>query len=46
MSILHFPSLEPVVPAFSTDSELVDLDWGGPEGEWVGLTFAIVRGRL
>lgn len=46
VSILHFPSLEPAVPAFSTDSELVDLDWGGPEGEWVGLTFAIDLGRL
>ncbi|AFR98067.1 prolactin regulatory element-binding protein [Cryptococcus neoformans C23] len=37
VSILHFPSLEPVVPAFSTDSELVDLDWGGPEGEWLSV---------
>ncbi|AAW46170.1 hypothetical protein CNBK1430 [Cryptococcus deneoformans B-3501A] len=35
VSILHFPSLEPAAPAFSTDSELVDLDWGGPEGEWL-----------
>ncbi|KIR30045.1 prolactin regulatory element-binding protein [Cryptococcus deuterogattii 99/473] len=44
VSILHFPSLEPAVPAFSTDSELVDLDWGGPEGEW--LTVATTRALL
>lgn len=44
VSILHFPSLEPAVPAFSTDSELVDLDWGGPGGEW--LTVATTRALL
>ncbi|WVQ91407.1 hypothetical protein IAS59_005205 [Cryptococcus gattii] len=44
VSILHFPSLEPAVPAFSTDSELVDLDWGGPEGEW--LTVSTTRALL
>ena len=35
VSFLRFPSLEPAVPTLSVDDELVDLDWGGEDGEWV-----------
>ncbi|WWD22371.1 hypothetical protein CI109_106862 [Kwoniella shandongensis] len=38
VSLLHFPSLEIAIPPFSTDAELVDLDWGGPDGEWLAVT--------
>jgi prolactin regulatory element-binding protein len=35
VSLLFFPSLEQAVPNISLDAELVDLDWGGVDGEWV-----------
>ncbi|WVO14856.1 hypothetical protein L204_102495 [Cryptococcus depauperatus] len=38
VALLNYPSLESAVPAFSTDAELVDLDWGGPGGEWLAVT--------
>ncbi|KAK8845425.1 hypothetical protein IAR55_006138 [Kwoniella newhampshirensis] len=38
VSLLHFPSLEVAIPPFATDAELVDLDWGGPKGEWYAVT--------
>ncbi|WVQ76361.1 hypothetical protein IAR50_006026 [Cryptococcus sp. DSM 104548] len=37
VAILKFPSLEPVT-CLSTDAELVDLDWGGPDGNWLSVT--------
>ncbi|OCF38627.1 prolactin regulatory element-binding protein [Kwoniella heveanensis CBS 569] len=40
VSLLHYPSLETAIPTFSTDSELVDLDWGGPNGSWLAVTTA------
>ncbi|WVQ93840.1 hypothetical protein IAU59_000918 [Kwoniella sp. CBS 9459] len=40
VSLLRFPSLETAVPTFSTDSELVDLDWGGSNGAWLAVTTA------
>ncbi|WVF66218.1 hypothetical protein IAT40_000958 [Kwoniella sp. CBS 6097] len=40
VSLLHYPTLETAVPTFSTDSELVDLDWGGPNGSWLAVTTA------
>jgi prolactin regulatory element-binding protein len=36
VSILRYPSLEAVVPVIELKSELVDLNWGGKEGKWVG----------
>jgi prolactin regulatory element-binding protein len=38
VSLLYFPDLEPAVPTFGVDAELVDLDWGGEKGKWVGLS--------
>lgn len=38
VSFLRFPSLEPAVPTLSVDDELVDLDWGGKDGEWLAIT--------
>jgi prolactin regulatory element-binding protein len=35
VAILRHPSLEPVAPAIELKSELVDLDWGGQDGNWV-----------
>lgn len=36
VAILAFPSLEVVVSTFSVEGgDLVDLDWGGPQGTWV-----------
>ncbi|ODN97087.1 hypothetical protein I350_08067 [Cryptococcus amylolentus CBS 6273] len=37
VAILQFPTLEPVT-ALSTDAELTDLDWGGPDGNWLAVT--------
>ncbi|WRT63668.1 uncharacterized protein IL334_000591 [Kwoniella shivajii] len=38
VTLLHYPSLEVCIPTFLTDSELVDLDWGGANGDWLGIT--------
>ncbi|WVR03459.1 hypothetical protein IAU60_000450 [Kwoniella sp. DSM 27419] len=38
VSLLRYPSLEAAVPAFPTDDELVDLDWGGADGTWLAVT--------
>ncbi|WWD05890.1 hypothetical protein V865_003974 [Kwoniella europaea PYCC6329] len=38
VTLLHYPSLDIAVPSFQTDSELVDLDWGGEDGDWLIVT--------
>ncbi|WVQ80404.1 hypothetical protein IAT38_002509 [Cryptococcus sp. DSM 104549] len=38
VALLHYPSLTAAVPPFSTDAELVDLDWGGSAGEYLAVT--------
>ncbi|WWC85756.1 uncharacterized protein L201_000622 [Kwoniella dendrophila CBS 6074] len=38
VTLLNYPSLEIAIPTFETDSELVDLDWGGENGEWLIVT--------
>jgi prolactin regulatory element-binding protein len=35
ITLLHYPTLDPAADTIELDSELVDLDWGGDEGEWV-----------
>jgi hypothetical protein len=40
VSVLTFPSLTSAATTISLESELVDLDWGGRDGEWVRIVFA------
>ena len=35
VSILNLPNLEEAASTISLESELVDLHWGGKDGEWV-----------
>ena len=42
VSLLTFPSLETAAPTISLESELVDLDWGGAQGEWVSIASMIL----
>ncbi|CAK9784572.1 WD40 repeat-like protein [Cutaneotrichosporon oleaginosum] len=54
VAVLTFPSLEVVLPPFSVDGgDLVDLDWGGPQGAWLAITtssqlaiYAFSQGKL
>jgi len=46
VSLLTFPSLETAAPTISLESELVDLDWGGAQGEWVSTACKVLDAIL
>lgn len=54
VAILTFPALEVVVPPFGVEGgDLVDLDWGGPQGTWLSIAtqtklsiYAFAGGKL